>query len=138
MKKLFQAIWQMLLTIWSVLKSLTITFLYFWRKKVTVQYPEEVIEHPPAFRAAVDVDISKCIACGICQRVCPSNVIEIETWKVKEDDKETRKPRRFTLNLGRCMVCGLCAKHCPTGAIRMTQEYELSAYSREALVRRRS
>lgn len=138
MKKLFQAIWQMLLTIWSVLKSLTITFLYFWRKKVTVQYPEEVIEHPPAFRAAVDVDISKCIACGICQRVCPSNVIEIETWKVKEDDKETRKPRRFTLNLGRCMVCGLCAEHCPTGAIRMTQEYELSTYSREALIRRRS
>ncbi len=128
----------MLLTLWSVLKSLTITFLYFWRKKVTVQYPEERLEHPPRFRTLVDVDVSKCIACGICQRVCPSDVIKIEVWKVKEGDKETSKPRSFILDLGRCMGCGLCAEHCPTAAIRMTQEYELADYSREALIRRRS
>lgn len=130
----------MFITIWSVFKSLTITFIYFWKKKVTVQYPEERIEHPQRFRASVDVDVSKCIACGICQRVCPSNVIEIEIeiLKIKEDDKETRKPRIFTLDLSRCMVCGLCAEYCPTGAIKMTQEYELADYSREALIRRRS
>ncbi|MBC7329039.1 NADH-quinone oxidoreductase subunit I [bacterium] len=133
-----RVIWGMILTLWSVLKSLSITFLYFWRRKVTVQYPEERIEHPPRFRASVDVDINKCIACGICQRVCPSKVIEIEAWRVKEGEKEVRKPRSFTLNLGRCMVCGLCAEYCPTEAIRMTQEYELSGYTREALVRRRS
>ncbi|MBC7327977.1 NADH-quinone oxidoreductase subunit I [bacterium] len=138
MKKLTNAILQMLLTLWSVLKSLWITFLYFWRKKVTVQYPEEKREHPPRYRASVDVDVSKCIACGICQRVCPSDVIEIEVWKIKEDDKEVRKPRNFNLNLGRCMVCGLCAEYCPTGAIRMTQEYELASYEREGLIRRRA
>ena len=133
-----RVIWGMILALWSVLKSLSITFLYFWRRKVTVQYPEERIEHPPRFRASVDVDINKCIACGICQRVCPSKVIEIEVWRVKEGEKEVRKPRSFTINLARCMVCGLCAEHCPTGAIRMTQEYELASYNREALLRRRS
>lgn len=137
MRRLWEIIYRLIITPWSVLKSLWVTFIYFWRKKVTLQYPEEKASFPPQFRAMVDVDVEKCIACGICQRVCPSDVIEIEVWKITEDGKEKRKPRSFTLNLGRCMVCGLCAEHCPTGAIRMTQEYELSAYSREELIRRR-
>ena len=107
----------------------------------TVEYPEEKLFTPEAFRFLpflvyeVDSDGEKqvrCTACGICTKVCPPQCI----WIVRATDPETGrlvpKPEEFIIDIDVCMNCGLCAEFCPFDAIKMDHEFELASYHRRS------
>ncbi|MBN1439300.1 MAG: 4Fe-4S binding protein [Anaerolineales bacterium] len=101
----------------------------------TVQYPEERLPLPEAFRMLPFLIYDengggrtmRCTACGTCARVCPAQCI----WIVRARDPETGKPlpapAEFFLDIDRCMNCGYCAEFCPFDAVRMDREYELAS-----------
>lgn len=115
----------------GLVKGLGITFKHFFGKAITEQYPEEMPNLAPVFHGSFALDSEKCIACGICAKTCPNNVIIIDSSK-GEDKK--RKLDNFNMDLGLCLFCGLCTESCPTDAINFTQDFELSCYRREDVV----
>lgn len=101
----------------------------------TVQYPEERLELPNAFRGMpvlVQMDNGKerCVACGLCEWACPTDCITI--FPAETCDEVERYPAVFDINLSRCMFCGLCEEACPEEAIVMSQRVEVSGYTRRA------
>jgi NADH-quinone oxidoreductase subunit I len=102
----------------------------------TVQYPWEKIILPEVFRGRPGLIFDKCIGCGICMKVCPTRcieLVEVEDLK-KEEGKPGQMVKRPRVNVGRCMMCGYCAEYCPTKAMIVTQDYEISAYTREDMI----
>lgn len=71
----------------------------------------------------------RCVACGLCSRVCPALAIEVQAAET-ELDKE-RYPEKFEINMTRCIFCGFCEEVCPEEAIIMSNEYELVFNSQE-------
>lgn len=124
-------------TIVSLIKGLMVTGVNFWRKKVTLMYPEKRWELPEGYRGmpALPVDAKtgreRCLACGSCARICPQQIITIK-HEVGEDKK--RRLTEFTIDLSLCMFCGLCTEACPTKGLVMSKHYELSCFSKEDMI----
>ncbi len=107
------------------------------RSDFVVQYPEERVDHPDAFRGMpVLVQLEdgqpKCVACGLCEFACPTDCIRIVAGEL-EGARIERTPQVFELDLSRCMFCGLCEESCPEEAIVMSYEVELCSYDREGM-----
>jgi len=109
-----------------ILKGLALTLNRFFSKPITVQYPEEKV--PPAKRwrgiqyfEKDERGKTKCVACGLCMIVCPSQCIYIET---AEDEEGRRYPLTYELDASRCIFCGFCEEACPVKAIFMGKTYE--------------
>jgi len=121
------------LTIWQrsyipeIVKGMALTLKQVFRPKFTRQYPEEKWTPPPSYRGRpvlVQEDgVERCVACGLCSRVCPALAIEVQAAET-ELDKE-RYPERFEINMLRCIFCGFCEEACPEEAIVMSNEYEM-------------
>ncbi len=122
------------LTFWQrtyipeILKGMVLTLRQIFRPKFTRQYPEERWNPPSSFRGRpVLVEdssgVERCVACGLCARVCPALAIEVQASET-ELAKE-RYPVRFEINMLRCIFCGFCEEVCPEEAIIMSDEYEL-------------
>jgi NADH-quinone oxidoreductase subunit I len=111
----------------EIVKGMILTMKQIFRPKFTRQYPEERWNPPTSFRGRpvlVHEDgIERCVACGLCSRVCPALAIEVQAAET-ELDKE-RYPERFEINMLRCIFCGFCEEACPEEAIIMSDEYEL-------------
>ena len=111
----------------EIVKGLLLTFRQVLRPKFTRQYPEERWNPPGSFRGRpvlVQEDgVERCVACGLCARVCPALAIEVQASET-EQPKE-RYPVRFEINMLRCIFCGFCEEVCPEEAIVMSDEYEL-------------
>jgi NADH-quinone oxidoreductase subunit I len=112
----------------EILKGLVITFRQLFQPKFTRQYPEERWIPPRSFRGrpvlVVDENaVERCVACGLCARVCPALAIEVQAAET-ELEKE-RYPMKFEINMLRCIFCGFCEEVCPEEAIVMSNEYEL-------------
>jgi NADH-quinone oxidoreductase subunit I len=111
----------------EILKGMVLTLKQMFRPKFTRQYPEEVWTPPSSYRGRpvlVEEDgVERCVACGLCARVCPALAIEVQASET-ELDKE-RYPERFEINMLRCIFCGFCEEACPEEAIVMSDEYEL-------------
>ena len=114
----------------SVGKGLGVTFLNLVRPKITLQYPEQLPNVPPRYRGLPVVEIAKCVGCYLCEKICPNQLIKIETSR-RED--KGRNIDRFDMDYALCMVCNLCEEICPTDAIRLEGGYELSGISRDQL-----
>lgn len=121
------------LTFWEKLylpeiaKGLGLTLKQMFQPKFTREYPEERYEPAASYRGRpvlVQEDYGeRCVACGLCSRVCPALAIEVqagETTKEKE-----RYPSLFEINMLRCIFCGYCEEACPEEAIVMSKDYEL-------------
>ncbi len=107
-------------------------------KAFVVQYPEERIDFPDAFRGlpalvALDDGLPKCVACGLCEFACPTDCITIVPGELPERGIE-RYPEAFDLDASRCMFCGLCEEACPEEAIVMSREVEIASYERGSLL----
>ncbi len=93
----------------------------------TVQYPKEKIPIGPRYRAVhrllrlLESGNERCIGCGLCEKICISNCIRIDT---KIDENGRKIPTEYTINFGRCIFCGYCAEVCPELAIVHGPDYE--------------
>ncbi|MGN6592179.1 MAG: NADH-quinone oxidoreductase subunit NuoI [Terriglobales bacterium] len=116
-------------TIWDV-------FLHAFRKRVTIQYPEQKAYLSARYRGRIilarDPDGGeRCVACYLCAAACPVDCIALEAT---EDETGRRYPAWFRINFSRCIYCGLCEEACPTYAIQLTPDTEMSEYRRQDMV----
>ena len=104
-----------------------LTFTQMFKPKITRQYPEEKFEPIGSYRGrpvlVKEETGERCVACGLCARVCPALAIEIQASET-ERDKE-RYPVKFEINMLRCIFCAFCEEVCPEEAIVMSKDYEL-------------
>jgi NADH-quinone oxidoreductase chain I len=119
-----------------ILKGLVLTLGRLFSKPITVQYPEERTPPAPRWRGAQYFERdergkTKCVACGLCMIVCPSQCISIETV---EDEEGRRVPLTYELDASRCIFCGYCEEACPVGAIFMGRTYDWVEAKRNPLV----
>lgn len=116
-------------TIWGMLK-------HTFRRRETIQYPEEKPPIPPRWRGRIilsrDPDgEERCVACYLCSAACPVDCIALQAT---EDSHGRRYPAFFRINFSRCIFCGMCEEACPTYAIQLTPDFEMSEYDRQNLV----
>lgn len=111
----------------EIARGLGITFRQMFKPKFTRQYPEERWEPEGSYRGrpvlVLEESGERCVACGLCSRVCPALAIEVqagETEKTKE-----RFPTKFEINMLRCIYCGYCEEVCPEEAIVMSKDYDI-------------
>lgn len=96
-----------------------------FRRPDTLKYPYEKKDLPEDFRGRPIWDMKKCIGCGLCPAVCPSDAIEMIGKGLKAE---------INHYVDRCMFCGQCAETCPKNAIEMSNEYELAGFDRSKMV----
>lgn len=113
-------------TLWELLKGLRVTFVNLFARKVTIQYPEEKTPQSPRFRGLHALrrypnGEERCIACKLCEAVCPAAAITIES-DVADDG--TRRTTRYDIDLFKCIFCGFCEEACPVDAIVETRIFE--------------
>lgn len=114
------------LVLLELLRGLALTGKYFFRKKITVQYPEEKTPMSPRFRGLhaqrrYANGEERCIACKLCEAVCPALAITID---LEERDDGTRRTTRYDIDLTKCIFCGFCEESCPVDAIVETRHFE--------------
>lgn len=120
----------------SILRSIGIVLKHTFRKRETVQYPEQKPELAPRYRGRIilsrDPDGGeRCVGCYLCSAACPVDCIALQAT---EDDYGRRYPEFFRINFSRCIFCGYCEEACPTYAIQLIPDYEMSEYRRPNLV----
>jgi NADH-quinone oxidoreductase subunit I len=110
----------------EVLKGMMLTGRHMFSRKITVQFPEEKTPQSPRFRGLhaqrrYPNGEERCIACKLCEAVCPALAITIEST-VREDG--TRRTSRYDIDLTKCIFCGFCEEACPVDAIVETHVLE--------------
>lgn len=106
-------------TLWELLKGLRLTGRYFFARKITVQYPEEETPRSVRFRGIHALrrypnGEERCIACKLCEAVCPALAISIDSAP-REDG--TRRTTKYEIDLFKCIYCGFCEESCPVDSI---------------------
>lgn len=124
MKKLYKYIKHYLRSflLIELLAGLKVTGKYFFKKKITVQFPEETTPISPRFRGMLALrrypnGEERCIACKLCEAVCPALAITIES-EPREDG--SRRTTRYDIDAFKCIYCGLCEESCPVDSIVVT------------------
>ena len=120
-------------TLWELLKSLFLTLRYFYKKKVTIHYPDEEIPRSFRFRGMLALrhypnGEERCIACKLCEAVCPALAITIEAAPREEDG--SRRAAVYNIDIFKCINCGFCEEACPVDAIVLTSEIHYSIKNR--------
>jgi len=110
----------------ELVKGMSLTGRYALRRKVTVQYPEEKTPLSPRFRGLhalmrYDNGEERCIACKLCEAVCPAMAITIES---EQRDDGSRRTTRYDIDLTKCIFCGFCEESCPVDSIVETSIFE--------------
>ena len=110
----------------EVLKGMMLTGRHMFSRKITVQFPEEKTPYSPRFRGLhaqrrYPNGEERCIACKLCEAVCPAVAITIES-EVRGDG--TRRTSRYDIDLTKCIFCGFCEEACPVDAIVETHVLE--------------
>ncbi|MDC1127833.1 NADH-quinone oxidoreductase subunit NuoI [Gammaproteobacteria bacterium] len=123
-------------TLWELFKGLSLTGRRFIDKKVTIQYPEEKTPQSPRFRGLHALrrypnGEERCIACKLCEAVCPALAITIES-EVRDDG--TRRTSKYEIDLTKCIFCGFCEESCPVDSIVETRHFEYHGEKRGDLL----
>ena len=110
----------------ELLKGMRVTGKRFFSPKITVQYPEEKTPQSNRFRGLHALrrypnGEERCIACKLCEAVCPALAITIEA---EEREDGTRRTTRYDIDLFKCIYCGFCEESCPVDSIVETRVYE--------------
>ena len=110
----------------ELFKGLQLTGIHLFRRKITVMYPEEKTPKSPRFRGLHALrrypnGEERCIACKLCEAVCPALAITIES---EQRDDGTRRTTRYDIDLIKCIYCGFCEESCPVDSIVETDIHE--------------
>ena len=113
-------------------QGLAVTLRYMFAPKITIQYPEEKTPASPRFRGLHALrrypnGEERCIACKLCEAVCPAMAITIES---AERDDGSRRTTRYDIDLTKCIFCGFCEEACPVDAIVETHIFEYHGETR--------
>jgi NADH-quinone oxidoreductase chain I len=119
----------------EITKGMWLTLKYFFRPKVTINYPYEKGPISPRFRGEHALrrypnGEERCIACKLCEAICPALAITIEA---EEREDGSRRTTRYDIDMTKCIYCGLCAEACPVDAIVEGPNFEFAAETREEL-----
>ncbi|QHG92317.1 NADH-quinone oxidoreductase subunit NuoI [Coxiella endosymbiont of Amblyomma sculptum] len=117
----------------ELVKGLVLTFRYFCKKKITLHYPEEEVPRSFRFRGMLALrryanGEERCIACKLCEAVCPALAITIESAPRIGDG--SRKTTVYNVDIFKCIYCGFCEESCPVDAIVLTTEMHYSIKNR--------
>ena len=117
-------------------KGLFLTLKYFFKPKVTINYPYEKGSLSPRFRGEHALrrypgGEERCIACKLCEAVCPAQAITIEA---EPRDDGSRRTTRYDIDMVKCIYCGFCEEACPVDAIVEGPNFEFAAETREELL----
>lgn len=118
--------WFRSLLLLELVTGLTVTGKHLFGPRVTVYYPEERTPQSPRFRGLHALrrypnGEERCIACKLCEAVCPALAITIES---EERDDGTRRTTRYDIDMFKCIYCGLCEESCPVDSIVETRIFE--------------
>ncbi|MBI4754900.1 MAG: NADH-quinone oxidoreductase subunit NuoI [Betaproteobacteria bacterium] len=110
----------------ELLKGMAVTGRHMFARKITIQYPEEKTPLSPRFRGLHALrrypnGEERCIACKLCEAVCPALAITIES---AEREDGSRRTTRYDIDLTKCIFCGFCEEACPVDAIVETNIFE--------------
>ena len=119
----------------ELLRGMLLTFKYIFKAKVTINYPHEKGPLSPRFRGEHALrrysnGEERCIACKLCEAVCPAQAITIES-EIRNEG--SRKTTRYDIDMLKCIYCGLCEESCPVDAIVQGPNFEFATETREEL-----
>lgn len=114
------------LTLIELLKGMTVTGKYFFKRKFTIRYPEEKTPKSDRFRGLhalrrYENGEERCIACKLCEAVCPALAITIDSEQREDGSRRTTK---YEIDLFKCIYCGFCEESCPVDSIVLTDIHE--------------
>src|SRR4051812_18844313 len=123
-------------TLWEFLRAHALTLKYFFKPKATINYPYEKAPQSPRFRGEHALrrypnGEERCIACKLCEAICPALAITIES-EPREDG--SRRTTRYDIDMVKCIYCGLCEEACPVDAIVEGPNLEFATETREELL----
>jgi NADH-quinone oxidoreductase subunit I len=121
--------------LWEIVQGFALTLRYMFRPKVTVNYPYERTPLSPRFRGEHALrrypnGEERCIACKLCEAICPAQAITIE---VEPREDGSRRTTRYDIDMVKCIYCGFCQEACPVDAIVEGPNIEFSTETREEL-----
>ncbi|WP_160121024.1 NADH-quinone oxidoreductase subunit NuoI [Rhodovarius lipocyclicus] len=120
----------------ELVSGLGLTLRYFFGKKTTIMYPYEKTPQSPRFKGEHALrryanGEERCIACKLCEAVCPAQAITIEA-EPREDG--SRRTTRYDIDMTKCIYCGMCEEACPVDAIVEGPNFEFATETREELM----
>src|SRR5580698_8936710 len=127
----------------AIAKGMGITLRHFFKKKVTVQYPEQKREFSPVYRGRHilmrdENGAERCTACGLCALACPAEAITMDAAERKPGEEKLYREEKYAavyeINMLRCIFCGLCEDACPKEAIFLTEDMVASEYKRTSFI----
>lgn len=119
----------------SLLIGMRITFGQAIKPSITVQYPHQTLKMPARFRGHLKLILdqetgkSRCTACGLCVKACPSDCIELDG--VKREGEKRKSVTEYELDFTKCSLCGSCVDACPSDAIEYSKDYNVVSFNRE-------
>lgn len=123
----------------SLLTGMRITAREAAKPIITVQYPHETLKMPDRFRGHVqlivdpDTGKSRCTACGLCVRACPSDCLEVDG--IKREGEKKKSVTEYKLDFTMCSLCGSCVEACPSDAIEYSKAYNVVSRDRNDFAR---
>ena len=122
--------------LWELASGMWLTFKYMFLPKVTINYPYEKGPLSPRFRGEHALrryanGEERCIACKLCEAICPAQAITIEA---EPRDDGSRRTTRYDIDMTKCIYCGFCEEACPVDAIVEGPNFEFATETREEML----